>query len=106
MRTSSFTILLATGSQIALGGMLHAQETPTVGDVFVAGVTPDARPVGAPVITQMPKDAAWYQQALTGVVPPYPASLRFLEDQGAWFNPFLHPGAPGPYDIRNWHVAD
>ena len=105
MRPSRFTIILAVGSQVAFGGLLHAQETSTGGAKFVAGVVPNARPAGAPVIAKMPKDAAWYQSALTGVVPPYPASLRFLEDQGAWYNPFLLPGATGPYDIRNWHVA-
>jgi len=93
MCTSRFTIILAAGSQVAFGGLLLAQEAPGRDDVFVAGVVPIVRPAGAPVITQMPKDGAWYQNALTGIVPPYPASLRFLEDQGAWFNPFLHPGA-------------
>lgn len=45
-------------------------------------------------------------RALTGVEPPYPASLRFLEDQGAWHTPFIHPGMTGPYDIRRWHGGD
>ena len=45
----------------------------------------------------------WYQRALTGVAPPYPSSLRFLEDQGEWYTPFNHPGMTGPYDIRRWH---
>lgn len=69
----------------------------------VAGLTPSQRPAAAPVITGMAKDAAWYQQALTGVTAPYPASLSFLEDQGAWFTPFVRPGMTGPYDIRHWH---
>ncbi len=74
-------------------------------EIFIAGVRPFERPAGAPVITMMQKDAAWYQRALTGVEPPYPASLRFLEDQGPWFTPFIQPGMTGPYDIRNWHTA-
>lgn len=45
-------------------------------------------------------------RALTGGEPPYPASLRFLEDQGAWHTPFTHPGMTGPYDIRRWHGGD
>ena len=72
----------------------------------VAGLTPWERPAGAPVIAEMPKDADWYARALTGVEPPYPASLRFLEDQGAWHTPFTHPGMTGPYDIRNWHGGE
>ncbi len=75
-------------------------------EIFIAGVHPDQRPAGAPVITEMKKDGAWYGRALTGVEKPYPSSLRFLEDQGAWFTPFTHPGMTGPYDIRGWHKAD
>ncbi len=70
----------------------------------IAGVHPDARPVGAPVITEGPKkDREWYEAALTGVDAPYPASLRFLEDQGNWYTPFTRPGMLGRYDIRGWH---
>ncbi|PIE09253.1 MAG: hypothetical protein CSA72_13815 [Rhodobacterales bacterium] len=72
-------------------------------ELFIAGVEPSQRPEGAPEITQVAKDGVWYQQALTGVSQPYPASLKFLEDQGNWFNPFIHPGMTGPYDIRGWH---
>jgi hypothetical protein len=91
---SGITVLvMAAGPVLAEGAM-------------VAGLTPSERPAGAPIVTEMPKDAAWYEQALTGVEAPYPASLRFLEDQGAWFSPFLHPGMTGPYDIRHWHETD
>ncbi len=72
-------------------------------DVAIAGIAPDKRPQNAPVITRVSKDGNWYKRALTGVVAPYPYSLRFLEDQGNWFNPFIHPGMHGPYDIRGWH---
>jgi hypothetical protein len=37
------------------------------------------------------------------VSQPYPASLRFLEDQGNWYTPFNRPGMLPPYDIRGWH---
>ena len=69
----------------------------------IAGVEPSQRPIGAPVITSVDRDADWYSQALHGVTRPYPSSLRFLEDQGNWYTPFNHPGMPGPYDIRGWH---
>ena len=55
------------------------------------------------MVTDYPKDGPWYAQALSGVVEPYPYSLRFLEDQGGWFTPFTKPGMTGPYDIRGWH---
>ncbi len=70
----------------------------------IAGVAPDQRPQGAPTITEFAKDGGWYELALTGVVQPYPMSLRFLEDQEAWYTPFTHAGMTGPYDIRGWHT--
>lgn len=70
---------------------------------YVAGIEPSRRPESAPVITAVVRDAAWYRRALTGIRPPYPVSLRFLEDQGDWYTPFNRPGMTGPYDIRNWH---
>ncbi len=69
----------------------------------VAGLKPDQRPAGAPVISFMQKDAAWYSSALSGVSRPYPPSLWFLDNQGAWFNPFQYPGMRPPYDIRSRH---
>jgi len=75
----------------------------TAEEEFIAGLAPDVRPAGAPRLETHFKDADWYRRALTGVERPYPASLRFLEDQGAWHNPFTVPGMTGPYDIRNWH---
>ncbi len=72
-------------------------------DVFIAGVRPFERPAGAPVVKEYHKDAAWYRRALTGISRPYPWSLKFLEDQGPWYTPFIHPGMLPPYDIRGWH---
>lgn len=73
-------------------------------DYPVAGTAPDARPPEAPRLESFAKDGAWYRRALTGITPPYPASLRFLEDQGAWYTPFNVPGMTGRYDIRTWHA--
>ncbi len=70
----------------------------------IAGLKPYERPTGAPVIEQVVKDAAWYQNALTGISKPYPGSLGFLEDQGNWYTPFIHPGMTGGYDIRGWYT--
>ncbi len=96
-------VLLILFAGLAAGARsgVTAQYSPD--DPFVAGVKPDRRPEGAPVVKEYPKDAAWYERALTGVVPPYPYSLRFLEDQGAWYTPFIHPGMLPPYDLRGWH---
>lgn len=92
---------LTLGASLILSAGLVA---PALAEgAFIAGLEPSKRPEGAPVITQMSKTPAWYELALNGVSAPFPASLRFLEDQGNWFNPFLHPGMTGPYDIRGWH---
>ena len=80
-----------------MAGSIRAQED------YIAGTRPFERPPGAPVITTVNHDRAWYQRGLTGVVPPYPESLLFLENQGEWYTPFTRPGMTGPYDIRGWH---
>jgi hypothetical protein len=72
-------------------------------DYPIAGTQPSQRPVGAPTITEVAKPPGWYARALTGVTQPYPASLRFLEDQGNWYTPFNRPGMHGRYDIRGWY---
>lgn len=69
----------------------------------IAGLTPDQRPAGAPTIEWVKHDKAWYQQALTGIQPPYPRSLWFLDNQGNWYTPFNRPGMRDYYDIRGWH---
>ena len=99
------------GMVAALTGLMLAMTWPTLAAAsapspdspFIAGVRPDRRPEAAPVLKAYDKDAAWYDRALHGVSEPYPYSLKFLEDQGAWFTPFIHPGMTPPYDIRHWH---
>ena len=83
---------------LALGvSTLAAAEYP------MAGVDPSQRPQGAPRITEVVKGPDWYARALTGISQPYPPSLAFLENQGNWYTPFNHPGAPGRYDLRGWY---
>ncbi len=69
----------------------------------VAGLTPWQRPAQAPRLTVAPPLDR--RVALHGVSEPIPASLRFLDNQGGWYNPFIHPGMPAPYDLRGWHGA-
>ena len=78
-----------------------AQQGPAI-----AGLHPDVRPAGAPVLAAVTRDDAWFQAALFGVAPPAPESLRWLADQGEWFTPFIHAGMTGPYDLRGWHAAE
>ena len=75
-------------------------------DVFVAGVEPSQRPASAPRLMVAMHPQAWYVRAVRGVIPPYPQSLFFLDNQGDWYTPFNRPGMPGPYDIRGWHKAN
>ena len=93
-------LLVGLSAALLCAGSLAHAEYP------IAGLTPDERPSGAPVIERVVKGAAWYQNALTGISKPYPVSLGFLEDQGNWYTPFIHPGMTGRYDIRGWHAGD
>ncbi|MBU0655614.1 MAG: hypothetical protein KJ914_10870 [Gammaproteobacteria bacterium] len=98
MRHYSHHLILATL-------LMSATSTVQAEDpVYIAGTVPSERPATAPVITEVHKDGAWYAQSLTGVEQPYPSSLRFLENQGTWFSPFVHAGMPPPYDVRGWHT--
>ena len=89
---------------VAALAVMMVDAAAALADSFpIAGVDPSRRPKGTPVVTEFPKVAAWYQQALPGISKPYPASLRFLEDQGALHMPFNRPGMSPAYDIRRWH---
>lgn len=91
----------------AVVAMLSGARVDAAGDgADIAGLRPDQRPAAAPVISTVQKNPGWYEKALQGVTAPFPASLRFLEDQGNWYSPFLHPGMTGPYDLRGWHAGD
>ena len=96
MRITQGVATVGPGLLLALSGA-YATEYP------IAGLTPWERPAGAPEITSVSHDGAWYANALHGISTPYPYSLRFLEDQGNWYTPFNHPGMLGRYDIRGWH---
>lgn len=78
-------------------GLLCAAEP-----AFVAGLQPDRRPPGAPVISRFEPPPNWQQQALRGI-PGKPDGLGFLASQGAWHTPFNQPGMPPPYDLRGLH---
>lgn len=70
----------------------------------VAGLAPQMRPEGAPAIIVFEKTADWHARALGGVSQPHPSGLNFLDSQGAWHTPFIHPGMTDPYDLRGWHA--
>lgn len=94
-----WALLLLTG--LSLSGVTNA-----IAAQFIAGVEPDKRRADIPVISKTTKDAAWQKGALTGVSEPYPEHvLQFLDDQGNWFSPFLHPGMVDRYDLRGWHKS-
>lgn len=76
---------------------------PATSAEFVAGLAPNQRPTGAPVIQEFAPSADWRTQSLAGVSEPIPASLDFIDSQGAWYTPFNQPGMPGYYDLRNMH---
>ncbi|AOZ71160.1 hypothetical protein LPB142_17425 (plasmid) [Rhodobacter xanthinilyticus] len=91
---------LASSLGIALASAAHSQDATG----FIGGIAPNARPEGAPVIVQFTPDANWQENAAHGIEAPIPPTiLAWLDDQGAWFTPFIHPGMTGPYDLRHWH---
>ena len=99
MRAKTLTIAVLVGAAVNSWGFTASAE-----DGYpIAGTQPSQRPQGAPVITSVQRDPGWYQRALTGISRPYPQSLQFLENQGHWSTPFIHPGMYGRYDIRGWH---
>ena len=95
--SNKFFRILFFGASLTLS-LAQAEESYPI-----AGVTPWQRPAGAPVIEWVRHDKAWFTHALTGIAPPYPRSLYFLDNQGNWYTPFNHPGMWPPYDIRGWH---
>jgi len=94
--------MLAAVSTVGVSTTALAEQV-VEGSVHVVGLQPSQRPDWAPRVTEVVRSSGWYQRALTGIEPPYPASLRFLEDVGNWHQPFIRPGMTGPYDIRGWH---
>lgn len=88
----------AAGYSESASSLLSATSTE-----FVAGLAPNQRPTGAPVIHEFAPSANWRTQSLVGVSEPIPASLDFIDNQGAWYTPFNQPGMPGYYDLRNLH---
>ena len=90
--------LILSAALLAPGGALLAQSG------FVAGTTPDRRPVGAARCERGGRDAAWWARCGRGISQPLPPNLGG-QDQGAWYTPFNRPGMLPPYDLRGWHVA-
>ena len=93
---------------IMVASLLTLLAAPAVsyGEYPVAGTQPSMRPAGAPVIESFDRNDAWRTTAVSGISNPVPASLKFLDDQGAWYTPFNRPGMTGRYDIRRWHASD
>ncbi|MBL8420946.1 MAG: hypothetical protein JNK92_09945 [Dechloromonas sp.] len=82
--------------------MLGVAVAETIGPV--AGLMPDVRPPGAPVIVSVERTANWQAQALKGISAPQ-TGLEFLRDQGAWYTPFNQPNMSGRYDIRGLYTG-
>lgn len=102
MKFSILKIAVILISPLTAGLPLPAPAAATARTDATAGLTPYQRPANAPVIQAFTPDAAWRARALTGIREPIPASLDFLNQQGAWYTPFNQPGMPGYYDLRNW----
>lgn len=95
----------ASAGSLLLAVCLPAAQaaTPDGAARFVAGLAPQQRPAAAPTLRDFNPGPSWRARALSGVSQPVPASLSFLDDQGAWYTPFTQPGMTGYYDLRGWH---
>jgi hypothetical protein len=71
---------------------------------FVAGLAPNQRPAGAPVIRDYVMNTDRRTRSVKGISEPASAGFEFIDSQGAWYTPFNRPGMPGYYDLRNWHL--
>lgn len=100
MRRTDLAIVAATAVLLASTSVFaqQSQQPP------IAGTTPDRRPEGAPVVQESGLTMFGLAMALRGISQPIPPNLDFLDDQGAWFTPFTHPGMTGRYDIRGMHT--
>lgn len=101
MRSGWVLVLAAAGAVCFNGAGAFAQSAP-----YIAGVQPDQRPAGAPKTATYNKSGDWLARATKGVEKPHPESLKFLQDQGAWYTPFTQAGMPGRYDIRHLHQPE
>ena len=97
------TLVMALGLTLT-GAPVCAEPPAAQGAVFIAGLQPDRRPVGAPVIENSQPMANGDSRALTGLVEPR-GNLAFLADQGHWYTPFTRPNLKGRYDLRGLHAA-
>lgn len=70
----------------------------------IAGVDPDRRPEGAPIIREVQRSKDWEKRFYQGISKPYPPHLDAV-DQGAWYTPFSRPGMTEPYDLRGWRKS-
>ena len=95
----SFVLCVVAALGVVVGGATsQAAENRTYP---IAGVDPSSRPAGAPVLSEVKKDGAWFAQALKGIEGLYPPSIeQMVKDQGNWYTPFTVRGMPGRYDIR------
>ena len=72
---------------------------------FVAGLQPDRRPPGAPVITEANFTSEQMARFLRGIEGQPPGNVTTIVATGQWYVPMRHPGMPAPYDLRGWHAT-
>lgn len=75
------------------------------GSGFVAGLQPDRRPAGAPVIVEAPISPEQLARFLRGIEAPPPGNVATIAATGQWFVPLRQPGMTPPYDLRGWHAT-
>jgi hypothetical protein len=74
-------------------------------DFPIAGLTPNQRPAGAPVIAKFTPPTNWDERMFHGISRPRPVNLSWTKDQGPWYTPFNRAGMTPPYDFRGWRTS-
>lgn len=77
---------------------------PAAPKKFVAGLQPDRRPEGFPVVTADPAiDQTKLDKYLKGIEQPLPGNVESIVKTGSWYVPMRKTGMTAPYDLRGLH---
>jgi hypothetical protein len=72
---------------------------------YVAGLQPDRRPDGAPLVTSSELTPDQLSRALRGIEGQPPGNVETIAATGRWWVPLRGPGMMPPYDPRGWHTV-
>lgn len=94
----------STNAQEAVASAAASAAVPAAPKKFVAGLQPDRRPEGFPVVTADPAvDQTKLDKYLKGIDQPLPGNVESIVKTGSWYVPMRKTGMTAPYDLRGLH---